>query len=108
MTCEEVRTRTNKKLAKRSHQKQRRKKVARVVHLMSNDTVRACLDAYPSPTDYYNINVNSIDAQSGIVYAALLLSNARVSKFEVAFRLRSIAELGRSLPTRFSQEQWDD
>ena len=67
-------------------------KDARVVHLVSNDIVRimrrACLDAYPSPTDYYNINVNNIDAHSGRVYAALLLSNAGVSKNEIAFRLR--------------------
>ena len=67
-------------------------KPARVVNLVSNDVIRimrqACLDAYPSPTDYHHINVKNIDAHSGRVYAALLLSNAGISKNEIAFRLR--------------------
>ena len=75
-----------------AHIPKTKNKEARVVNLVSNDVVRimrkACLDAYPSPTDYYNINVKNIDAHSGRVYAALLLSNAGISKNEIAFRLR--------------------
>lgn len=67
-------------------------KPARTVLLVANDVVRimrkACIDAYPDPTNYHRINAHRIDAHSARVFAAVCLRNAGISINEIAFRLR--------------------
>ena len=69
-----------------------RKAKNQVVLLQSSDVVKVmrsvCLETYPDPKHYYHIHHMSIDAHSARVTAAVALSNAGVSKAEIAFRLR--------------------
>ena len=67
-------------------------KPTRTVFLVANDVVRimrkACIDAYPDPTNYHRLNAHRIDAHSARVFAAVCLRNAGISINEIAFRLR--------------------
>jgi hypothetical protein len=74
------------------HHNPRSKAASKVVLLQSSEVIKimreVCLEAYPDKRHYYHINYMSIDAHSARVTAAVALSQAGVSKEDIAFRLR--------------------